>query len=626
MAADGAIQFVCRNDRQVQIRGARVEPAEVEARLAEHPGVMACAVVAVEHGATSSLHAYVVSRRSLPLDVRGLRQFLARRVPAAMVPARFLAIDVLPMTTSGKIDRQALPRCPAVRLRRASSSRRPLATTEKLIAEVFGAVLGMPGVRAESDFFDLGGDSLSAVEVVTRLGDELDCDVEVRDVLEHPTPSDLSRRLEPRKGRRRAPGATERSRDLDGHTCAGRRGCSSGGSRPTARPVRSSTTAAWRLRCSAHSSTTRWSPQPNRSARRHPALRTAIVHDEDGWRQSARDEVAAVTVCSTVAEHDVAEHVRRAVALPFELASPPLVRISLLRCSDSHHVVTFIAHRVIADAWSMQILLRDLSRQYFHLVDGCPPPAPLATDLSRTAPGSRRRVHGRATSPPAAPERAWQPTWQGWPSVISTIASGYSTVSVDRTIPLPTARLLREFAERVGVETSDIYLAALHLLVGRETRTPDVTVGRSDSGRAGWPELEGVVGCFERELPIRLRWSGGDCVEDLLGEAGRRSAAARTSLDPPTDHCASVTFEHASSAPLRPGTVTLAPLDLGEHLSATDLHLSAVEGSARAQATLRFRRARFSDARADGLADEYVRIVERLARCGHGVRLEDIAS
>ncbi|MFJ6811659.1 amino acid adenylation domain-containing protein [Streptomyces anulatus] len=162
---DGALEYVGRADDQVKLRGFRVELGEVESALAGRTGVLqAAAVVREDRPGVRQLAAYAVARPGVPLDPARLRAELARELPDYMVPASVTVLDALPLTTSGKVDRRALP---APRTG-GDGGRAPRPGREELLARLFAEVLGLDDVGAESSFFDLGGDSIVSIELVSR--------------------------------------------------------------------------------------------------------------------------------------------------------------------------------------------------------------------------------------------------------------------------------------------------------------------------------------------------------------------------------------------------------------------------------------------------------------------------
>ncbi|BCB77237.1 hypothetical protein Pflav_036470 [Phytohabitans flavus] len=182
----GALRYLGRVDQQVKIRGNRVEPGEVEARLRRTPEVADAAVVARADGPGGvRLVAYVVPAG--PLDVDALRAGLAAALPEPMVPSAFVTLDALPRTPSGKPDRAALPAPEASR----AAARAPRTERERLLCAAIAGVLGLPEVGPDDDFFALGGDSILSIAVSSRAR-AAGLEVSPRDVFAHRTPAALA--------------------------------------------------------------------------------------------------------------------------------------------------------------------------------------------------------------------------------------------------------------------------------------------------------------------------------------------------------------------------------------------------------------------------------------------------
>jgi nonribosomal peptide synthetase DhbF len=185
------VELLGRLDDQVKIRGVRIEPAEIEAALIQHPGIGASAVVAHEDGkGNRSLVAYVTPVATAPA-AHELRAFLAERLPDSLVPAAVVVLERLPLLASGKLDRQALPPPPGACLDPARRQA-PRNAAEELVAGIWAEVLGLDGVGVEEDFFALGGHSLAATQVLTRLRDSLGVDLPVTALFERSTIAQLA--------------------------------------------------------------------------------------------------------------------------------------------------------------------------------------------------------------------------------------------------------------------------------------------------------------------------------------------------------------------------------------------------------------------------------------------------
>jgi len=179
--ADGEIEYLGRIDQQVKIRGHRVELGEIEGVLAQHPAVSGCAVVArQETPGDLRVIAYLVPRGETAPPETELRDFLKRSLPAHMLPSRFVPIERLPYTPSGKVDRQSLPSPAGRSQEREEGFVPPRGPTEQAVAKIWGQILGLDDLGAKDDFFELGGHSLMAAQVVSRIRDSFGVELPIR--------------------------------------------------------------------------------------------------------------------------------------------------------------------------------------------------------------------------------------------------------------------------------------------------------------------------------------------------------------------------------------------------------------------------------------------------------------
>ena len=189
---DGTLEYVDRADTQVKIRGFRVEPGEIDAVVADHPGVDQVVTLVRCDGAAASLVSYVVPRPGASAVPEDIRAHAARSLPRHMVPASVVVVDAIPVGPSGKIDRAALP----VPAERSGSGRAPRPGTEAIVAEVFADVLGVPSLSATDGFFDLGGTSLTATTAVTEIRRRTGVEVAVAWVFAASSPEELAWRID----------------------------------------------------------------------------------------------------------------------------------------------------------------------------------------------------------------------------------------------------------------------------------------------------------------------------------------------------------------------------------------------------------------------------------------------
>ncbi|MFD0408136.1 phosphopantetheine-binding protein, partial [Kitasatospora sp. NPDC127116] len=190
--ADGTLEYLGRTDDQVKVRGYRIELGEIESALLGRPGIAQGVVIVREDvSGDKRLTAYVVPATGAEVDTAEVRTALAAVLPDYMVPSAVIALDALPLTVNGKLDRRALP-APDRTAELEASYRAPRTPEETLLCEAFAEVLGLERVGIDDSFFELGGHSLLATRLVSRIRSALEVELPLRAIFESPTVAGLS--------------------------------------------------------------------------------------------------------------------------------------------------------------------------------------------------------------------------------------------------------------------------------------------------------------------------------------------------------------------------------------------------------------------------------------------------
>jgi hypothetical protein len=188
---DGEMEFVSRVDDQVKIRGIRIELGEIRSILSRHPDVRQSTVVAVGDSSEGKrLVAYVAPKAEEARSSADLRNFLKRQLPDYMIPAAFVMMEALPLTPSGKVNRQALPAADHTTVEKTFVA--PRTPVEKILAVIWAEVLGLERVGVHDDFFELGGHSLAVTQIISRVVEHLNLELSVRSLFETPTVADMA--------------------------------------------------------------------------------------------------------------------------------------------------------------------------------------------------------------------------------------------------------------------------------------------------------------------------------------------------------------------------------------------------------------------------------------------------
>ncbi|MFL6194096.1 MAG: non-ribosomal peptide synthase/polyketide synthase [Thermoanaerobaculia bacterium] len=528
---DGALEFLGRADDQVKVRGVRVEPAEVEARLAAHPGVRRAAVVARDGG----LAAFFVAEGEAAPDRAALRAFLLASLPEAMVPSIFASVPELPLTPHGKLDRKALAAYPLAVGERAEREA-PADPLEEIVAGVWADLLGIDRVGRHDGFFDLGGHSLLATRAASRLREVLGVEVPLRTMFEEPTVAGIARALRTAR-QAQAPPLRRRAR-------------SSG--EPL--PLSFAQQRLWFLWRLAPGSAVYNMPAAIRLAgpldapalercfgeivRRHEALRTRFPAVEDRPAQVVDPPRPLLLPCVDLgklpgearrieAERLTGEEARR----PYDLARGPLLRATLLRLENGEHLLLVTLHHVIADGWSVGVLHRELAALYPAFAAGRPSPLPeppvqygdftlwqrewlrgeiLETEL---AYWRRRLADLPPLELPADRPRPAARTFRG--------------ATQRSLLPADLGAELRALARSSGATLFMTLLAGFEALVHRYTGSEDVALGTPVANRER-TEIEGLVGFFVNTLVLRVDLSGYPSMREVTARVREAALEAWT--------------------------------------------------------------------------------------------------
>lgn len=502
--ADGNIEFRGRLDGQVKIRGFRVETGEIEEALRKHPVVREAVVVARETGGHGKqLTAYVVLKRQAAAEE--LREHLIALLPHYMVPAVFVAIEQLPLTTNGKLDRRALPDPKAAQADDSQRFEPPATELEKQIAAIWRKVLRSERVGRHDNFFALGGDSLMSVEVVAQAAAE-GLDISPRHVFQHPTVAELAqvaRPLDPKAPTKAAHGSTGCNVPLTPiqHWLFGRN---------LRDPENYNITFLFDVDATVEPR--RLLDAIRRVAERHDGF--ALRFDQIGgrWRQrlaepavgcEQRDVGDVAADRQTAAMQSALFDLRRSL----DLTHGPLMKTLLFRLGDGWKL-GLIVHHLIFDAASLRIWLDDVEAAYRQIVA---PPAPSGTGYCCWA-----RALAAYTASSASGE--WLDQWLAMPWAcvkplpldFPTGANTYRTsASVQQTVAARCTRsLLHELPRRLKAPAGEVLLAAWGRAMATWARQEAVLIDVTGHGRERFLEdvdASKTIGYLTTNSPAILR-------------------------------------------------------------------------------------------------------------------------
>ncbi|CAM4115747.1 non-ribosomal peptide synthetase [Nocardia ninae] len=515
--ADGDLVYLGRADDQVKVRGFRIELGEIEAALLALESVDQVAVVVrTDSPGDQRIVAYVVGQR----EVATLRSELTRVLPDYLVPSAFVAVDALPLTAHGKLDRAALP-APVVETAEFRAPEHPL---EQTVADVFATVLGVDRTGLDDNFFALGGNSLLATQVAARLGAALDARVPARLLFTAPTVAALAAEV----GR---------------HLVAGGRRALVAGPRPERIPLSMAQQRMWFLNQFDRSSAVYNIPVAVRLTgdlavpalrraiedviARHEILRT-IYPQHDGVAYQAILPAEQAVLDLTPEPIDAAGVLARIIEVAsagFDVATEIPLRASLLRIDPSEHVLVLVAHHICSDGWSMAPLTRDVMLAYAARCAGAEPDwAPLPVQYADFGLWQRATLGAESDPGSLISQQAeyWRTTLAGLPDELAlpfdrprpatrSFAGGQVQFSIGPDVQRGVAELARAQSATVFM----VLHAAFAIFLARWSGTGDIAVGTVVAGR-GEAELDAVVGMFVNTLVLRTRVRAQDDFTALL--------------------------------------------------------------------------------------------------------------
>ncbi|WP_196248796.1 non-ribosomal peptide synthetase [Rhodococcoides fascians] len=629
--ASGNLEYRGRNDFQVKVRGFRIELGEIDSALSAHDAVSFAVTVGVA-GPTGDtvLVAYVRPVAGKQISLPELSSFVAKVLPKHMVPSSIMAIDTVPLTPSGKLDRDSLPD-PVFASR---AYRAPETDFERAVASVFTDVLGVDEVGVDDDFFELGGNSLSATRLAARIGAALQVQFGVRDVFNDSTVRGLA--------------STAEGLDVGGRIELATR------ERPERIPLSYAQQRMWFLNRFDESSLAynipiamRLTGKLDRDALaaavtdlvdRHEVLRTIYPeHNGSGFQRIlASSELRAGLDVRSAPEDELLANVTAFVEQGFDVTVEPPLRATLFETAPDDAILVFVAHHIALDGYSIAPMTRDLMQAYAARSAGADHGLPpLAVQYADFAIWQRETLGSELDEKSVIAQQLsyWQKQLKGLPELLelptdrprpahATDAGAVHSFVVD-------TELATSLGVLAGSRDATLFMvmnAALAIALAKSSGSSDIAVGTAVAGR-GEEALDELIGMFVNTLVLRNEIDDAATIIDVID--GSRATALEAFanadlpferlvevLDPPrsTAHTplfqVMLTLQNLETQALQLPGLTVSGIDYGETPSKFDIAVTLTPSADGAiTGTVVYAKDLFDEATAASLAGRFLSVM-----------------
>ncbi|MCK4258349.1 MAG: amino acid adenylation domain-containing protein [Halanaerobiales bacterium] len=542
---DGNIEFIGRADRQIKIRGIRVELSEIENLLLSHQLVKTAYVLNREIKERNNvLVAYIVSNGDVDTKVSIFRDYLAQKLPDYMLPQHFILLDHLPLNLNGKVDQNLLPESDIIS---RANYIPPRNDVEAKLAKIWSEVLEIDEISMDARFFDIGGHSLNAMKLISLIYQEYNVNVPLAKILKNPSIEILARYIQAESPTSFA--AIEKAEEKEFYS------------------VSSAQKRMYILHQLADQSTHyntsfviqidgkidqgRFETAFKTLIGRHEAFRTSFVMVDGEIKQKIFDDVDFKLEYLEVDEENV-EMVVPSLVKPFDMKRPPLIWAGLIQVNEEKHILAVDMHHIISDGVSKGILMKEFARLYNgeELSD-------LQIQYKDFSEWQNKFFESAECQKQA---EYWQETQKGDIPVLEMPLDyerpkrrSYVGEVLPFTLSAEITSQLDKFAKEKDVTLNTLLLALYSLLLNKYTDQQELVIGSLVAGRKHI-DLYNVIGMFANFLPIKVKVDENSIFSEFLDSIRESVVAAYANqdypfekivedLDLPTDHSRNLLFD-----------------------------------------------------------------------------------
>jgi amino acid adenylation domain-containing protein/non-ribosomal peptide synthase protein (TIGR01720 family) len=544
--SDGNIEFLGRVDNQVKIRGFRIELGEIEALLSQHPNVGQAAVIAREDiPSDKRLVAYIALNQKPEANASTLKRFLEEKLPNYMVPAVFVILDSLPLTPNGKVDRKNLPVPDRSRPDLEETFIAPRNPIEEKLAVIWAELLALEQIGVNDNFFHLGGHSLIATQMLSRVREVFQVELSFHQIFENPSIGSLAQLITqghpeqqwqrlaieriPHEGLLPVSFAQERVYFIEQLA-------------PESHAYQFQAT----LRFHGQLNVGVLQQCLNKIVLRHEIFRTTypavngrlfqVIHPHQSIDFIA---FALESFPENEREAEAQKLIETEVQKPFDLNQLPLVRWVLFELSEREHLLLHIEHHMVHDGWSFNIFLGELIQLYQAFSLGHP--SPLSEPLLQFADFAHWQRQWVKSQEAQAQLAYWQQKLSGSSPLLELpydrprpTEQTYQGDQIRMELPIDLCESLRAFSRREGVTLFMTMLATFLVMLHRYSGQDDISVGTAVANRR-MREVEGLIGMMVNNLVLRTNLSGNPSFRELLSRVCQVTLEAYANEDLPFD-------------------------------------------------------------------------------------------
>ncbi|MGX5686870.1 amino acid adenylation domain-containing protein [Chryseobacterium cucumeris] len=516
--SDGSIQYLGRMDNQVKIRGNRIELGEVENAIINYGDIQQVVVMAKEINSEKVLAAYIISDKTL--DKTALRNFLQELLPDYMVPGFYILLSHFPLTSSGKIDRKALPEISSEDIIRKTYVA-PVTTLEKKLVLIWQEVLALDKIGITDNFFELGGHSLMVSQVVNRIHKQLGKTLSFKTFFTNPTVEGVSIQLI--ESQYTPIVQTEQSISYPLSPSQSRLWVLSqleGGSLAYNMPAA--------VKLTGIIDVIKFEESFKILIDRHEILRTCFkINEQDEVRQyvSGTEDIEFIIEQKDFSlvknqNHEIANYLKEEIKKPFNLEDFPLIRVSLIKSEEKEYIFFLSLHHIIGDGWSIEIIISEIVKIYNALLKGQEINLPVLDiqykDYAIWLADELKQEKYQLS------EQYWLKEFQGELPVLDLpsfktrpFIQTYNGNQITHQFPASFLETLRAFSNQHDVTLFMTLMAGINALLHRYTDQHDIIVGTPIAGREH-PDLENQIGLYLNTLAIRTQLEEQASFLDLL--------------------------------------------------------------------------------------------------------------